>query len=414
MMPRLLLLILLSSSAAASVVVACTSIVGVEDVRLRSDDGGVDPPLDGGAVDASRTNVTEVALGELHTCARRPTGTVRCWGDDTQGQTGTGGTVADAGLVITPAYVEGITDARSIAAGRSHSCIVHATGRVACWGYNFSGQLGDGSPSPRSTVPVSVNGIDDALRVAAGGNFTCVLRESGGVSCWGGNEWGQLGDDSKQARNTADAVRNLDDAIAISAGETHACAVRRGGTVACWGNGTDGQLGNGNAPSESRLPLDIPSLSGVIGVATGQRSSCALKSDKTLVCWGANDLGQLGSGSPSVAPNPSPAPVDGISDATALWAGASHACAVRSGGGVRCWGAGEWGQLGDGAFKGDAATASPVDVVNVAGAVGVGTGGNHSCAATQAGTVVCWGENTRGQLGEGTQTPQPTARDVRE
>jgi alpha-tubulin suppressor-like RCC1 family protein len=408
----------LAATAACAAATACNAIVGVTDVRLRADGGAGDGPeeeRDGEPIpDAGplpRENVLEVAPGELHTCARKPEGTVRCWGDDTQGQTGTGG--ADGGFRDTPADVAGVDDAIAIASGRSHSCVARRSGAVLCWGFNLDGQLGNGEANNRSHVPVEVSNLSDAIDVAGGGNFSCALRQGGRVSCWGGNGSGQLGNGSKQSRSTPSAVADLDDAVAISAGEAHACAVRRGGSVTCWGDGFNGQLGTGNAPAESDVPLVVPSLADVVAVAAAQRSTCALTRGGSVLCWGANERGQLGSGSANTTPNPSPIVVSGLDDAVSLWAGASHACAVRASGVVVCWGAGSSGQLGDGLLREDASTPTPsrVTVSGINNAIGVRTGGDHSCAATRIGALVCWGANQRGQLGDGTRDSQfsPTA-----
>jgi alpha-tubulin suppressor-like RCC1 family protein len=204
----------------------------------------------------------------------------------------------------------------------------------------------------------------------------------------------------RQVQPTPVAVSNLDRVVALSAGQSHACAAREDGTLLCWGDGFDGQLGNGD--QKDRLtPTPVIALDSVALVAAASRSTCALKTSGAVFCWGENSLGQLGSGAANPTPNPSPTVVSNL-DAVALWAGADHACAVRRGGAVACWGAGFLGQIGDGQSRADATTptASPSGVLGVTNAVKVGTGGNHSCATT-ANTILCWGENDRGQLGTG-------------
>jgi hypothetical protein len=404
-----------AAAGVSSATAACNAIVGVTEVRLREDGGGVPPDgedPDGGAElpDAEpppRENLLEVALGQLHTCARRPEGTVRCWGDDTHGQTGSGAPPADGGLT-SPREVQGIDDAIAIASGKSHTCVAHETGAVSCWGFNLDGQLGNGQSNNKSAEPVSVQNLSNVIALAAGGNFSCALRRAGTVSCWGGNGTGQLGDGTRASRSTPAPVSNLTDAVDISAGEAHACAVRRGGTVACWGDGFNGQLGTGSAPAESDVPAEVPSLGDVLAVTAAERSTCALRRGGNVFCWGANERGQLGSGSANTTPNPSPIVVSGLDDAVAVFAGASHACALRETGGVVCWGGGASGQLGDGMIREDASssTPSPVAVSGITNAIGIGTGGNHSCAPTGIGAIVCWGANERGQLGDGTRDRQ--------
>jgi alpha-tubulin suppressor-like RCC1 family protein len=401
-------LLVLSGVAAT----ACASLVGVEDVTLRrdagraNDDAGEDkdpPAQEGDATDSGpppSPNLLEVALGLHHTCARKPDRTVKCWGDDSRGQLGAG-TASNGGVFATPQVVSAVTDAIAIASGQNHTCVVRASGKVSCWGDNQDGQLGNGQTNTRSPSPVDVTGVTDARAVACGASFSCALRASGGVACWGNGLGGQLGNGSKQMKPLAGAVSNLADAVAISAGESHACAVKAGGTLVCWGDGMSGQLGTGDRV-ERTTPTAVLSLDGIALVAAASRSTCAAKTTGAVFCWGANETGQLGSGAATPSPNPTPTVVSGL-DAIAIWAGSNHACAVRRGGAVACWGAGLLGQIGDGQPRATAATPtpSPAAVSGVTNAIGVGTGGNHSCAPTSTGLILCWGENARGELGTG-------------
>ena len=396
--------------ASASAVVACAGIVGVEDVRLKRDAATVADVQDevdivdedtGGPIvpPPPGANLLEVALGAQHTCARKTDNSVKCWGDDSHSQTGTG--AADGGLVVTPTAVA-VKDALHIAAGQYHTCVVRTSGKVSCWGENSDGQLGNGDPAgARSAVPVDAVGITDAKGIACGASFACALRAGGTVACWGNGLGGQLGNGLKQLQPSPGPVSMLSDAVGISAGESHACAVKADGKVVCWGDNVNGQLGTGDQ-MERTTPTVITSLDAMGIVAAGSRSSCAAKKAGGVFCWGANELGQLGSGAANVTPNPSPTAVSGL-DAVALWAGRDHACAVRRGGAVACWGAGFVGQIGDGQPRATATTPtpSPTAVSGITNAVGVGTGGDHSCSATSTGTILCWGDNTHGEIGSG-------------
>ncbi len=407
---KLLLALAPMPFVAFGLLAACNGIIGVEDVRLKKEAGTADvfeepePEMEAEVPDAPLVqpseNILEVALGLQHTCARKPDFSVKCWGDDTSGQTGTG--AADAGVVATPTAVA-ITDAIRIAAGQLHTCIVHKSGKVSCWGENTDGQLGNGESNNRKPMPVDVMGINDASGIACGANFSCALRKTGAVSCWGGGLGGQLGNgSSKLSQPIPAAVTGLNDAISISAGESHACAVRARGGVVCWGDNFNGQLATGD--KMNRLsPTPVPTLDGVAMVAAASRSTCALKAAGGVLCWGANEVGQLGSGAANPAPNPSPTVVSGV-DAIKIWAGKDHACAVKKGGSVVCWGAGFYGQIGDGQPRTDATTptAVPSPVSGITSAIGVGTGGNHSCAPTNTGLILCWGDNTHGEMGKGT------------
>ena len=141
-----LLLVGLSAVTTLFVIAACNSILGVEDVSLKrgrdgavieGEDGFVEPDPETDAQPPERPNILQTSLGDQHSCARKPDGTVKCWGDDIQGQTGTGGP-ADGGVVLTPRAVQGIDDAVDVSAGRSHTCVARASGTLSCWGYNLS------------------------------------------------------------------------------------------------------------------------------------------------------------------------------------------------------------------------------------------------------------------------------------
>jgi alpha-tubulin suppressor-like RCC1 family protein len=398
----------------AAGVLACNALVGIEDVRLKRDGGGGDeedpfPEEDSDVTPDSSPpieNILEVALGEAHSCARKPEGTVKCWGDDRNGQSGTG-TAADGGLRNEPVDVSSITDAVDIASGLKHTCIVHKEGKVSCWGFNNDGQLGDGQTGTSSPTPVEALQISDAVNLGAGSNFTCASRRGGGAACWGANNAGQLGTKDNLASAAPISVKDLKDVATVAAGQLHACAVKRNGTVFCWGEGGNGQLGNGGT-SGSNAAVEVAALSGAIQVAATERSTCALTSIGTVHCWGANELGQLGNGAANTSANPSPILVVGLNDAIAIAAGKNHVCAARKGGTVVCWGAGNNGQLGDGQSRPDAstATASFVTVSSITNAIGVGAGAFHSCAPTRVGGIQCWGANDRGQLGNRAQIPE--------
>jgi len=344
----------------------------------------------------------ELALGFNHSCARLRDGSVRCWGENGTGQLGDG-VPFDGGRpdLLEPQPVQGIDDAIAIAAGLSHTCVVHRPGYVSCWGNNFFGQLGDGTEQ-RSSSPVKVLGLSNATALAGGTSFTCALRSDTTVACWGANYSGQLGDGTKESRPTAAPVNGLTGAIAIAAATDHACAVLEGGDVSCWGGNSEGQLGIGSI-TESLTPTKLTALSDIAQVAAAARFSCARQAGGRVYCWGNNQSGQLGNGSPNGEPNPSPILVPGVGDAIFLWTGFEHACAVRKGGAIACWGSAGNGQLGKGSVPSDASIPMPVAVVGAPPAIGVWTGGNRSCSLASDGRAFCWGQNATGQLGNGTR-----------
>ena len=149
------------------------------------------------------------------------------------------------------------------------------------------------------------------------------------------------------------------------------------------------------------MPTSLASLTDIVQVVAASRFGCARQRSGQVYCWGANTLGQLGTGSANEAPNPSPA-LTVVSDAIHIWVGYEHACSVRASGEVACWGAAGNGQVGTGAVAGDASIPRPSAVVGVTRALAVSTGGDHSCATTSSGAVFCWGSNSFGQIGNGT------------
>jgi alpha-tubulin suppressor-like RCC1 family protein len=405
--------------------IACNALLGVDDVRLKppANDGGdslsdageaPEAPLgaDAAGPPATGQKQLKVSLGESHSCATKSDGSVRCWGDNSQGQAGVEPSPSTT-TISTPRALTDLVDAVDVAAGRNHTCVARTEGKVMCWGYNLDGQLGNGESDNRRASPVEVSGLTRAFGVAAGGNFSCAVRTGRSVACWGGNSRGQLGTGNLSPSTTPVAVVGLRDATSIAAGQAHACATTTNGLVWCWGDGANGQLGTGQL-SDSAIPLAVSGVSDAVGVAAGERFSCALTTTGKVMCWGANELGQLGRGSTNAAPNPVPVEVPDLVGATAIHAGRNHMCAVI-GGSVKCWGASSRGQLGEGASSTDAgssAQASPVKVSNLSDAIGVAAGGEHTCATTKTGAVVCWGNNDRSQLGSGSTTNSRTPRNV--
>ncbi|MDW8403002.1 lipase/acyltransferase domain-containing protein [Chloroflexus sp.] len=282
-----------------------------------------------------------------------------------------------------------------IAAGGEHTCGLTNTGLVYCWGLNWFGQLGDGTGTDRLT-PVAVSGLSGAVTITAGEYHTCAVLGDGTVRCWGDNGAGQLGDGTTIDRLRPVAVSGLSGAVAIAAGNAHTCAALNDGAVRCWGYNGDGQLGDGTTIDRLR-PVAVSGLSGVIYIAAGWSHTCAVLSNRTARCWGANEAGQLGDG--TTTGRLAPVVVSGLSGAVAISAGSLHTCARLNDGTTRCWGSNWRSQLGDGT---DEDHLTPVVVTGLNGAVALSAGGKHTCALLGDGTAYCWGYNRYGQLGDGT------------
>jgi alpha-tubulin suppressor-like RCC1 family protein len=350
---------------------------------------------------------TEVIAGGGHSCALTGNSGVKCWGRNSWGQLGDG-TNNNSNIPVD--VVELGTEVVTMTGGGLHTCALTSSGGIKCWGLNYDGQLGDGTYTD-SNVPSDVVGLGGGTSVvSAGWNHTCTLIGSGEVKCWGNNEFGQLGNGTNNKSNTPVDVVGLGSEIStLTGGGVHTCVLTSSGGIKCWGENEYGQLGDGTN-TDSNTPVEVIGLdSGATAVATGIHHTCALTSNGGVKCWGWNTSGQIGDGT-NINRN-IPTNVIGLeSGIAAVSAGGDHTCALTSSGEVKCWGGNYDGQLGDGT---NIRKYIPVDVVGLGdGVVMVTTGHSHTCAMTSSGEVKCWGQNTYGQLGNGTNNHSNIPVDV--
>jgi alpha-tubulin suppressor-like RCC1 family protein len=278
------------------------------------------------AVRVPLVDAAELSLGVDFSCARRRGGSVVCWGNDQDGQLGTGRGGKPGQWSTKPTLVAGLKDVVQVSAGEYHACARMKNGTVQCWGNAADGQLGTAGQRVLAT-PHAIAGVGGVRAIASGASHVCVLAASGDVRCWGRNTEGQLGDGQ-------------------IGGARHSCARGRDGKIACWGDNASGQLGAAAGRDAKRHePVVVDGLRDVVELALGGNHSCARLKGGTAACWGGNEHGQLGHVASPKQRN-IPTPVQKLTDAIDLSLGERHSCAARARGDAACWGRNEHGALG--------------------------------------------------------------------
>ncbi len=347
-------------------------------------------------------SATAVSVGFEHVCALLAENAIRCWGRNAFGQLGIANTtdIGDTEIPMVNVNLGGATPT-TVSAGGAHTCTVITGGAVRCWGYNSTGQLGlanttDIGDTENPTANVNLATIP-ATAVTSGADHTCALLNPAYLRCWGSNNAGQLGlgnttiigDNENPTLNTQLLGTT---ATAVAAGGNHSCALL-GGAVRCWGYGLDGQLGLGNTDDigDNESPTTNVNLGvNATAITAGDFHTCALLSGGAVRCWGYGGFGQLGLGNiDDIGDNESPTLTSNLggATATAITAGDSHTCALLTGGAVRCWGYGFFGQLGLGNTTIIGDNELPTANVNLgagATATAVTAGGSHTCALLSA------------------------------
>lgn len=308
--------------------------------------------------------------------------------------------------------------AAMVSAGGLHTCGVTASGAAYCWGLDTDGQLGNGTFTTnygtQYAIPAPVSGALRFATVSAGYSYTCGVTTAGAAYCWGSNTYAELGTGATVDTSAPQAVSGGLVFASVSAKADHTCGLTTDGKAYCWGINWNGRLGDGSTTGPlqcsywacSATPVAVAGGLAFAGVSVGGAHTCALTTGGAAYCWGDNGAGQLGTGSTtgpescrySFPCSTTPAAVTGGHLFSALSAGDAHTCAVTSAGAAYCWGDNSRGQLGNGAKSN---SSSPVPVSGGLTFTAISAGEDHTCGLTADGAAYCWGANTAGQIGPG-------------
>ncbi|MBL8777222.1 MAG: hypothetical protein JNK12_14865 [Acidimicrobiales bacterium] len=279
---------------------------------------------------ATLTGITQLALGDFHACARLSSGEARCWGQN-QGTIGDGTRTNRKRAVVVQngAGTGPLTNVTQLAAGSNHTCALLGDGTVRCFGENGQGQIGDGTTTarllPKLVKATSGTGsLTGVTQISSRLQTTCArLGGTGQLRCWGPNTNGQRGNGTVTLPGQAGPLRPtavkapsgtaaFTGAQSVGVGAFHACARVTTAQLRCWGLNRDGQAGDGTRTSPRKLPVvvrnqfDTQPLSNAQTVVGADQHTCALLTDSTVQCWGANNFGQVGDGTTTRRKLPTP------------------------------------------------------------------------------------------------------------
>jgi alpha-tubulin suppressor-like RCC1 family protein len=375
----------------------------------------------------------QVSAGRIHTCAVTTTGKAYCWGSNANGQLGMG---TSGGQQFSPVPVDtttGLTDTNvaQISAGNDYTCAVTTAGRAYCWGTEPLGQLGNGSgtsadqasPSAVDTTTGLTSTNVASISTSQGGSTTCAVTTAGRAYCWGDDGSGQLGNGattgtqvSPSAVDTTTGLTTTNVARVSAGGTSHTCALTTAGRAYCWGFDFYGQVGNGSGTNANQVsPSAVDTTTGltttnVSSIAASAYATCAATTAGRAYCWGTDSNGEAGNGSGITGAQVSPSAVDTTTGLTAtnvasLGVGNDETCAVTTTGQAYCWGSDFSGKLGNGGgTAADQVSPSAVDTttgLTTTNVAMVAAGQDFSCALTTTGRIYCWGDDSYGELGNG-------------
>lgn len=368
----------------------------------------------------------QVSAGSTHTCVVLDNDTVKCWGYNAQGQLGYGNNVTLLKPSASAVDVGTGRTVKQVSVGATHTCAVLDNDTVKCWGDGTYGQLGTGSSATLKKPPVSPVDVGTGRtvkQVALMYHSTCALLDNNTVKCWGGNQTGQLGY-GFYGRILAPSAAPVDVGLNrtvehLTVGYSHVCVLLDNNTVKCWGDNSFGHLGygdkRGRLQPEGTVPLGTGWL--VQQIAAGFQHVCAVMDDRSLKCWGSNDYGQLGYGNttPRLRPQANPVNLGSGRTAKMLDAGQAATCALLDNNTVKCWGNNSYGGLGYNDTQGrNKPSNSPIDLGSGRTAKQVSLYSFSTCAILDNNSLKCWGKNDKGQLGysDTTQREKPDINSI--
>jgi alpha-tubulin suppressor-like RCC1 family protein len=360
--------------------------------------------------DDSISSIASLSSTKNHVCINQITGEIYCWGDGSHGQLGTGSTNYFA---TVPQPSKGSTaynpirDTYYVVAATSHTCSLTNSGKVYCWGEGEDNRLGYGSTSDQISPQLAPFPAHRTVEmIATHESHNCAITDNGEVYCWGNNTDGQIGMGYKSSNQGHPTQVNLPGnrmAVAISVGDSFSCAVLDNGSITCWGGNDLGQLGDGTNANSTQPGQHTILGQNAITVSSGKSHSCAILVTGEVACWGQNNMGQLGDSSLNDQATPVIVQLPSSKNAIMIDVGISHTCAIMDDGSMYCWGLNADGQLGDGTNSSHQSIPVQSQLPSNKSAVIVAVGNAHTCILTNDSAIHCIGSNSLGQFGDSTE-----------
>ena len=348
-----------------------------------------------------------IAAGSAHTCVVHGSGGVSCWGRNSQGQIGKGGPSSPKDYETKAVVAVGLQNVTAVASRNNHTCALAKDGQVRCWGDNFRGEIGNGSNTDDVFAPTLALALNGVVSVATGSEFSLAIRDDKSLWGWGHAGYYKLLDPTLSNANKPKQIGKSYGVMGLTGvcgGNMFACGIWPDFTVKCWGQGGNGEIGGGNYKYnyQAKSPEAVSNIGSIAELACGDSHVCAREASGTVWCWGKNLEEQVSDGSAAIA-IATPMQPAGVGKLTAIALGQGHSCGLDGAGDVVCWGANDHGQLGiEGKTVGNIHTTT----LNPKG-IAIAAGFDHTCAVRADGAVLCWGANNYGQLGDGKTEDSP-------